>query len=123
MHYAKIYCSGCDRDVPVLREDPVGHEAQANVPDPELVCLEIGDWCTGALCPLGAAEPNAMVGRLVRTGLPLDGLTLVRAWCHECERDTDVALYGGDRATCTECGMGVMRPAFPAARHSTTPRA
>lgn len=110
MWVQKMYCSGCDRDVPVLMSNTVDHETQANVHDAELVCLEIGDWCSGALCPLGAAEPNAMVGRLVRSGLPLDGLTLVRAWCGECERDTDVALYGGDKATCTECGLAVPRP-------------
>ncbi len=106
----KMYCSGCDRDVPVLMSAAVDHETQANVHDPELVCLEIGDQCSGALCPLGAAEPNAMVARLIRSGLPLDGLTLVRSWCGECGRQTEIALFGGDKATCTECGLGVPRP-------------
>lgn len=110
MKVQKMYCSGCDRDVPVLIGDVVDHETQANIQDSEMVCLEIGDWCTGAMCPLGAAEPNAMVARLVRSGQPLDGLTLVRGWCPECERTTDLALYGGDRSACTECGQIVPRP-------------
>jgi hypothetical protein len=110
MWVQKMYCSGCDREVAVLMSNAVDHDAQANVHDPELVCLAVGDSCTGALCPLGAAEPNAMVGRLVRSGLPLDGLSLVRGWCGECERETEVALYGGDKATCTECGLPVHRP-------------
>jgi hypothetical protein len=111
MKVRQMYCSGCDRDVPVLAEDPLDHEAQANVHDPQLVCLEIGDWCTGQLCPLGAAEPSAMVARLVRSGESLEGLTLVAAWCPVCERRTELALYGGDRAACTECGRNVPRPA------------
>jgi len=110
MKVQKMYCSGCDRDVPVLIGDAVDHETQANVQDPTLVCLEIGDWCTGAMCPLGAAEPSAMVSRLVRSGESLEGLTLVHAWCSVCERETDLALYGGDKAACTECGSNVARP-------------
>jgi hypothetical protein len=104
MHYATMYCSGCDHDVRVLMTSEAPHDTQANVPDPELVCLEIGEWCTGALCPLGAAEPNAMVSRLVRTGLPLDGLVLARGWCDVCERESDLALFGGTKAACTVCG-------------------
>jgi hypothetical protein len=105
-----VYCSACDKEVQVVMTDDVDHSPQANVADPELVCLEIGENCTGNLCPLGAAEPNAMIGRLVRSGLPLDNLRQVRGWCDDCGRETDLALYGTDLAACTVCGRSRKRP-------------
>ncbi len=75
----QLFCSACDRQVRVLiSEAPLG-EHQATVHDDELICLEIGEHCTGNLCPLGAAEPNAMVGRLIHEGLSTDGLRKVKA--------------------------------------------
>ncbi len=109
MHYATMFCSGCDHDVRVLMTEDTAHDPQANVRDPELVCLEIGEWCTGTLCPLGAAEPNAMIARLVRGGLPLDSLATARGWCEVCERETDLALYGRNMAACTVCGTSRLR--------------
>jgi hypothetical protein len=88
-----------------------GHDdAQANVHDPELVCLAIGDWCTGNLCPLGAAEPSAMVSRLIRSGVALDYLSTVRGFCAACCLMSDLALYGKDMAACTVCGTSQSRP-------------
>lgn len=110
MEMHKMYCSGCDRDVRVLTTDVVDHETQASVHDPELICLEIGEWCSGNLCPLGAAEPNAMIARLVRSGLPLDSLHLVRGYCEACGCENDLALYGTDFAACTVCGTSRSRP-------------
>ena len=109
MEYRMMYCSGCDRDVRVLVTDHVLEDAQATVHDPELICAELGDWCTGGLCPLGAAEPHAMVRRLIHDGLPLDGLRLVRGWCESCEAVTDLALYGAGMAACTVCGTSKRR--------------
>ena len=104
MGLRKVYCSGCDREVHVVATDAVHEDAQANVPEPEMVCLEIGAWCTGALCPLGAAEPNAMVARLIRNGLPLDHLRTARGFCEACGLDSDMALYGLNMAACLVCG-------------------
>jgi hypothetical protein len=87
-----------------------GHDdAQANVHDPEVVCLEIGDWCSGRLCPLGAAEPNAMVSRLVRNGGSLEHLHIVRGYCRACCLEGDLALYGKEMAACTVCGTSQSR--------------
>ena len=104
MEYRLMYCSGCDRNVRVLITDTVPDDAQANVPDPELICSELGEWCSGALCPLGAAEPHAMVKRLIHDGLPMDNLRRMVAWCDACQRDCDFVLYGKDMAACTVCG-------------------
>ena len=54
------YCSACDRQVEVVvkasgRVDPVTGEAVD-----ELVCLEVGDTCTGALCPITDATPEEL---------------------------------------------------------------
>jgi ribosomal protein S27AE len=45
-----------------------------------------------------------MVGRIIRTGLPTDGLTTIKANCPSCAVTTEMALYGGGRAACTVCG-------------------
>jgi uncharacterized Zn finger protein (UPF0148 family) len=100
----QLFCSACDRQVRVLiSEAPVG-EHQATVHDDELICLEIGDHCTGSMCPLGAAEPNAMVARLVHEGLPLDGLKTAMDTCPSCGMQAEFVLYGKGMASCTVCG-------------------
>jgi len=111
-----VYCSGCDRNVQVLLEDAGHDDAQASVHDPEIICLEIGDWCTGALCPLGAAEPNAMVSRLIRSGLPMDYVAFQLGFCEACGMTSTMALYGQNMEACTVCGTtrprsGERRPA------------
>ncbi|MFN8583136.1 MAG: hypothetical protein U0163_19440 [Gemmatimonadaceae bacterium] len=105
----KVFCSACDRDVRVLMNDSGHDDAQANVHDPEVVCLEIGERCTGSMCPLGAAEPNAMVARLIRSGLPTDHLHLARGYCEACGLENDMALYGTNMAACLVCGTARVR--------------
>ncbi len=46
-HWA--YCSACDRQVEVVVKS-----------DDELVCLEVGHTCTGALCPITDVPPDKM---------------------------------------------------------------
>ncbi|MFN8575072.1 MAG: hypothetical protein U0132_23670 [Gemmatimonadaceae bacterium] len=105
-----VFCSACDRDVRVLMTDAGHDDAQANVHDPEVVCLEIGSWCSGNLCPLGAAEPNAMVARLIRSGMSLEHLTMARGFCAACNLESDLALYGKDMAACVVCGTSQSLP-------------
>ncbi len=104
MEIRTMYCSGCDHDVRVLLPDDASGDPQANVHDAELICMELGDWCNGALCPLGAAEPHAMVRRLIHEGLPLDHLRSARGWCDACAMDSDFVLYASQSAACTVCG-------------------
>jgi len=80
------------------------YDDQAPLRDEELICLDIGSRCTGNLCPLGATAPNAMVGRLIRNGVPLDSLTTVTAECPTCENSAEMVLYGDGRAACSICG-------------------
>ena len=100
----EMYCSACDRNVRVLITETPIYPDQAPLRDEEVICLEIGSHCTGSLCPIGAAAPHAMVGRLIRNGLPLDSLTTMKAECPTCENEADMVLYGNGRAACSVCG-------------------
>jgi hypothetical protein len=104
MNVTKVFCSGCQRAVDVVVTDAAPDDAQANVTGTELVCLDIGAHCTGPTCPLGSAEPSAMVHRLIRNGLPTERLTTVKAHCEACGLDTDFALYGEHESACLVCG-------------------
>jgi hypothetical protein len=100
----QLYCSACDRQVKVLiSEAPLG-EHQATLHDDELICMEIGEHCSGALCPLGAAEPQAMVSRLIHSGEKFNGVKTVKGHCPTCEMDAEFILYGKGKASCTVCG-------------------
>jgi hypothetical protein len=111
MKKQRMFCSGCHRDVSVMVTDAVVEDTQANVRDQELVCLEIGEWCSGTMCPLGAAAPSAMVSRLIHSGLATDHLRTERGACEACGLETDLALYGRDLAACVVCGTTRPRPA------------
>ena len=101
----RMFCSACDREVRVLITEAPLYDGHAPLHPDELICLEIGTRCTGNLCPLGAAEPNEMVHRLLRNGVPLDSLNTVTARCPQCGDETEMVLYGSGRASCTVCGV------------------
>ena len=100
----QLFCGACDRPVRVLITEAPAMEGRASLQDAELVCLEIGAKCTGSMCPLGAAEPDAMVRRIVRNGIPLDTLSTVKAHCPVCDADAEMILYGEGKAGCSVCG-------------------
>ncbi len=54
------YCSVCDREVRVRVRAPPGFE-ERDIPSSKdldsIVCLDVGDDCTGAFCPFGV-EPS-----------------------------------------------------------------
>ena len=103
------YCSACDRDVQVIMPEELTHDAQAPVGDPEIVCLEIGTKCTGALCPVGAVPPAVMVVRRVRSGVHSVLEPIVKARCEVCASVTDYVIVSASHATCAECGTTVSR--------------
>lgn len=100
----RLFCNACDRDVNVMITDAPLEDGHATLWESEIVCLEIGEKCTGAMCPLGAVGPDAVVARIVHDGLPAGGLRTLRAMCPACDRETEMVLYGQGRAACTECG-------------------
>jgi len=62
-HWA--YCSACDRQVEVVVK-PAAHADPSTGKPEELVCLEVGHTCTGALCPITDVSPEQMRDALDR---------------------------------------------------------
>jgi hypothetical protein len=99
-----MFCSACDRDVRVvLTEEPV-YDGHAPLPDVEFVCLEIGERCTGSMCPLCALPPDVMEERLARSGLDEGRLRRINAECASCGQTTELVLTRRGVALCTACG-------------------
>ncbi len=103
------YCSACDRDVRIALPDEPVFDGQANLADPEIVCLEIGEGCTGHLCPIGAQPPAVMKVRLVKSGLGLRLQPFVRGYCEACSGDAHFVVIDTEHATCSTCGHTVPR--------------
>ena len=114
MREISIHCPARDQEVRVLVTDHPSYEAQASILDAELLCLEIGDRCTGATCPLGAESPTAMDAHLAKAGLGPPGRARVLGHCGGCDRTTELALSVGGYATCVECGTTRHLDPFPA---------
>ena len=97
------YCSACDKDVHIVITDEPAEDGQANLHESEVVCLEIGEACTGSLCPIGATSPAVMAARLVRNGLQTIVQPVISAHCPGCGRVTNHLVIEPTRARCTEC--------------------
>jgi hypothetical protein len=104
MQTHRAYCSACDRDVNIVITDEPIDQGQAPISGSEVVCLDIGERCTGALCPIGATPPVVMAARLVRNGLRTTMQPMVKARCPGCDRMTDCVVMDTRRAMCSECG-------------------
>ena len=52
----KIFCSACDREVAVIVTDDKLEGA---------VCMDIGEQCTGAMCPICAEPPEVIREKVV----------------------------------------------------------
>jgi len=104
MREITMYCSARDQDVRVVVTDEPVHDAQASVVDSELICLEIGDHCSGHLCPVCAMPSEAVDVRLAKSGLRPEIRRRLQGYCDGCERDTELLISSGGYVTCTECG-------------------
>ncbi|MDH5591008.1 MAG: hypothetical protein OEZ65_14015 [Gemmatimonadota bacterium] len=61
METRTAYCSACDRPVNVVVRKEARSWPSPEQADPEaIVCLEYGETCTGALCPLFALPTEQM---------------------------------------------------------------
>ena len=104
MEQQVAYCSACDKDVRVVVTDQPSHDGHANLHDAEVVCLEIGDACTGGLCPIGATSPTVMAARLVRNGLQTIMQPVFQASCAMCGGTTTHVIVERTHAICEDCG-------------------
>ena len=103
MKMQTAYCSAYDKDVHIVITDEPSGDGQANLHDSEVVCLEIGEACTGSMCPIGATAPAVMAARLVRNGLRTIMQPVIDAHCAGCGRVTTHVIVEPTRARCTEC--------------------
>jgi hypothetical protein len=62
------YCSACDREVRVALAPDYEPEPGKPIPPEAMVCLDHGEVCTGALCPLFGVPPKEMKEKLERSG-------------------------------------------------------
>lgn len=104
MKTINAYCSACDQDVRVVLTDQPAQDDPSPIHDREVVCLEIGEHCSGALCPVGAVPPIVMAARLVRNGLQTEMQPIVKAHCAACDNDTEFVIVSREHAICAECG-------------------
>jgi hypothetical protein len=103
MREITMYCSGRDQDVRVVLTDSPMGDTQATIFDMEVVCLEIGESCTGALCPVCALPPTAIDAKLAKLGLRPEVHKKLLAHCDGCDRDTVLVMSSGGYVSCTEC--------------------
>jgi hypothetical protein len=106
------YCSACDQDVRLVLTDEPVQDGPSPIHDCEVVCLEIGERCSGALCPLGAVPPVVMAARLVRNGLRTEMQPIVKALCPACGDSTDFVIVSRDTCICSQCGTTSKRDAI-----------
>lgn len=104
MKSINAYCSACDNEVRLVLTDEPIQDDPSPIHDREIVCLEIGEHCSGALCPLGAVPPVVMAARLVRNGLQTSVQPIVKAMCPACDNTTDFVIVSKDYCICSECG-------------------
>ena len=103
MREMSVYCSARDQDVRIVLTDAPMQDAQANIFDGEVVCLEIGQKCSGGMCPICAVSLEAMDVRLAKSGLRQEVHRKFQAHCDDCGHETVHLLSSGGYVTCTEC--------------------
>jgi hypothetical protein len=113
MREITIHCPARGHEVRVLVTDDPVWDGQASIDDPELLCLEIGERCTRAACPVCGESPTAMDAHLAKRGLGPPGRARVLGRCDGCDRTTELALSAGGYATCVECGTTQRLEPFP----------
>lgn len=104
MRELTMYCSARDQDVRVILTDEPAHDSQAPVLDSEIICLEIGEACTGALCPVCAMPSEAVDAKAAKLGIRSEVRRRILAHCSGCDRDTELVMSSGGYISCTECG-------------------
>jgi hypothetical protein len=103
MREITMYCSARDSDVRVLLTDEPTHEGQASLQDSEVICLEIGEKCTG-VCPVCSMSPEAVDALLAKSGYRPEIRRKVVGHCWGCDHETELLLSRGGYYSCTECG-------------------
>jgi hypothetical protein len=104
MRTIDAYCSACDQNVRLVLTDEPVQDGPSPIHDREVVCLEIGEHCSGALCPVGAVPPIVMAARLVRNGLQTEMQPIIKGRCFNCDDSTDFVVVSAEYCICSQCG-------------------
>ncbi len=105
MRTKQAYCSARDQEVRVAWPDAPLHPGQAMAAEPaDAVCLDLGERCTGELCPTFRKPRVDMAVRLARAGLDEAGaLRRHSAECSGCGRFVELKLVDPGYGWCPEC--------------------
>lgn len=104
MESRTVFCPKCNHDVAVTVTPQPLHGGHATLPDAgEMVCLDFGRRCTGAVCALSAMPRVVMGVRLARSGLRPEQLETVRALCESCETVQSLEIIDETHAHCPAC--------------------
>jgi hypothetical protein len=98
------YCSACDQDVHVVITDPPVYSDQAPVEGGEVVCLDFGQRCTGALCPMFGLPRILMGVRLAKSGLRPEAFRAIVGPCQDCGTTGELQIIDQQYAFCPSCG-------------------
>ena len=87
------YCSACDQQVRIAVTPASTFSGQAPVSDqPDVVCLDFGERCTGAMCPM-IGLPRILMGmRLAQSGLRPDKFERIEGVCSGCGNVTELEV-------------------------------
>ena len=105
MEVRTAYCSACDQSVRIVVTPASRFSGQAPVSDqPDVVCLDFGERCTGALCPM-IGLPRILMGmRLAQSGLRPENFQHVRGPCAGCGDVVEMEVLDRMYARCPDCG-------------------
>ncbi len=60
------YCSACDRQVEIVVNRGARTNPTTGEPEDEIICLEMGESCTGSMCPMCDVPTEEMTRNLDR---------------------------------------------------------
>ena len=60
------YCSACDRQVEIVVKPGARTNPTTGEPEDEIICLELGESCTGSMCPMCDVPTEEMTRSLDR---------------------------------------------------------
>ena len=105
MRTKQAYCSARDQEVRVAWPDAPLHPGQAMAAEPaDAVCVDLGERCTGELCPTFRKPRVDMAVRLARAGLDEPGALRRRsAECSGCGRFVELKVVDPGYGWCPEC--------------------
>lgn len=103
MTISLAYCATCERNVRISWSTPPSHEGQANLADPEVVCLDMHEHCAGDVCALSNMPRFVMAVRLARSNLDAVHTPLIRHECVQCGNVADMRFVDETQSVCADC--------------------